>query len=521
MQIVNNMLNIIQKTLLDIRAKVFWPVFLLLICTILCRFLLGNDFDSRAAFLNNKMLYYFSDGFSLVTFGILVLIIFIFFSPLGKLKIGGEHAKPLLNRWNWFTITLCTTIATGILFWGVSEPLYHLEAAPEYLHIKPGSEESVRFALSILYMHWSFIPYAIYAMPALAFAISYYNDGKVFSISSLFLGIELNPKWKNILDAICLFSLVAGMSASLGSGILVISGGIAQVFDLSSGSLLKFCVMICIVLSFVVSAQTGLLKGIKWLSLVNTYALILLALLILFSQNLYEVCSMSLLGLKEFATHFFRNAFLGISFQDRTWSNSWTVFYWSNWMAWAPITALFLGKISRGYRVRTFLFFNFILPSCFSMIWMSIFGTASIIQEQNGMGLIEEMHHNGPEGVIFKLLANFPYSIIIVLFFIFIVYISFVTAADSNTEAMSQLSLKPNPKEEISSSNYLKMIWGFLVGFIAFVMIESSGIEGIKILSNLGGLPVLFILSIAGVLLLRRCITSFNRKEQDGIESDN
>ena len=137
------------------------------------------------------------------------------------------------------------------------------------------------------------------------------------------------------------------------------------------------------------------------------------------------------------------------------------------------------------------------------------------------MGLIEEMHHNGPEGVIFKLLANFPYSIIIVLFFIFIVYISFVTAADSNTEAMSQLSLKPNPKEEISSSNYVKMIWGFLVGFIAFVMIESSGIEGIKILSNLGGLPVLFILSIAGVLLLRRCITSFNRKEQDGIESDN
>ncbi len=49
----------------------------------------------------------------------------------------------------------------------------------------------------------------------------------------------------------------------------------------------------------------------------------------------------------------------------------------------------------------------------------------------------------------------------------------------------------------------MKVIWGVLIGTITWVMIpfsgngNSSGLDGIKMLSNLGGLPTLLMLVVA------------------------
>src|SRR3546814_19350815 len=59
-------------------------------------------------------------------------------------RSGGPDAKPLLDRWRWFAVTLCTTIATGILFWGVAEPLFHLNEPPKMLGLEPGSDGAAK-----------------------------------------------------------------------------------------------------------------------------------------------------------------------------------------------------------------------------------------------------------------------------------------------------------------------------------------------------------------------------------------
>ena len=38
-----------------------------------------------------------------------------------------------------------------------------------------------------------------------------------------------------------------------------------------------------------------------------------------------------------------------------TWPQSCSLFYWANWLTWAPITALFLGKLLISYFKKTFL----------------------------------------------------------------------------------------------------------------------------------------------------------------------
>ena len=39
------------------------------------------------------------------------------FSKFGNTVIGGKDAKPILGKFNWFAISLCTTIAAGLMFW--------------------------------------------------------------------------------------------------------------------------------------------------------------------------------------------------------------------------------------------------------------------------------------------------------------------------------------------------------------------------------------------------------------------
>ena len=159
--------------------------------------------------------------FSISTFLFLLICIWTYFSKLGSIRIGGSEAKPILNRWRWFSITLTTTIAIGILFWATAEPLYHLYAPPSGM-AEPESKDAARFAMSTMFLHWTFTPYGIYTLAGLVFALVYYNLRQPFSLGSMLYpltGKTLSPKVSDWVDAVCLYSLVAGMAASLGAGI--------------------------------------------------------------------------------------------------------------------------------------------------------------------------------------------------------------------------------------------------------------------------------------------------------------
>jgi len=83
-------------------------------------------FLTHATALNDGILALFSNLFAFAGFLFLITCLWAALSPLGRVKIGGAKAVPLLSRWNWVAITLTTTIAIGIIFWGTAEPLYHL-----------------------------------------------------------------------------------------------------------------------------------------------------------------------------------------------------------------------------------------------------------------------------------------------------------------------------------------------------------------------------------------------------------
>lgn len=494
------------------QAKLKVPVFiiplLLLLFAVVYSLTETEAFLREVTYLNDWILYYFGRLYSVATLLFLILCVSIYISPLGKVTIGGRGTPPLLNRLEWFSVTLCTTIAIGILFWASAEPLYHLHLPPVGVGIAPDSDAAAIFALSTMFMHWTFTPYGIYTLAAVIFALAYYNMGQKFSLGSLLyplLGKPVSPRLSDLIDAICLYSLVAGMAASLGAGILTMSGGINRFFDLPSGPYTLLAICILIVGSFILSSISGLLKGIRILSNLNLYVFVLLALFIFVFGSTGFILRFGKEGLIDYVSNFLPRS-IGIN-MDKEWSDDWTSFYWANWLAWTPITAIFLGRIGVGYTVREFIQVNLLYTSLFSIVWMMIFSGESIHLDHvnQNSDLYRTLQAQGPENVMFAVFEHLPLTSFTGISFIAASFISYVTGADSNTSVMGALCTTNISPDSPESPTWIKVIWGVLIGFIAWVMVANAGIDGIRMTSNLGGFPALFLMlavSLGAIRLL-------------------
>ncbi len=521
----------------NLNHVVFWPPFLLLLVAVLLNFVAPEQFNQLINTTNDWVLFNFGWLFSLVAFLAVLLCFFICFSSFGNVRIGGENAKPLMHMWNWFSITVCTTIAVGILLWATAEPIFHFTSPPASKGIDAGTGQAASFAMATMYLHWTFTPYAIYAAASLMFAFSYYNMKKPYSLGSplapLF-GDWIAGKLGNVVDAVCLYSLVAGMAASLGGGILILAGGLSHLAPevIDGKSPILWSIIACVIITtFVISSATGLMKGIRILSTINTYALFALAFFILLFGPTVFILTFGLESFGQYITGFFEMNLYADSLtalkldaddhQIKPWSLGWTTFYWAVWLAWTPITACFLGQICFGRTVREVMLVNFVFPSLFSAAWMAIFSGSALYLEMAANANFEELIQADAEGnthyeqVTFAMFNYFPFSTLLVAFYVGSTFICFVTSADSNTTAMAAISSTGITPENSEGGLGIKVAWGVTVGLVAWVMICFADIEGIKIISTLGGFPAA-ILILMVIFSLAKVVWNFEKYNKVG-----
>ena len=517
----NQRVSPFRSVLGELNHFVFWPPFVFLLAVVVLNFTSPEQFNKLTTAAQSWILFNFGWLFSICAFACILICILVFFSKFADVRLGGVDAKPLMNRWNWFAITICTTIATGILFWATAEPLCHFGSPPPGLGIEPESPRAATFAISTMYLHWTFTPYAIYAVVSLTFAFAYYNMCKPFSLGSTVVPLlgdrATTGQMGNLIDAVCLYALVAGMAASLGTGIMAISGGLNLLFGLPSNQLAWAAIAIFIVGCFIVSSATGLMKGIRILSDLNVKALMCLVVIgFLFGPTVFIV-NLGLESLGIYLSDFFAmNLFNGMV-NERTavesgeaasyWSHNWTLFYWAVWIAWAPISACFLGRIAYGRTVREFMMFNLVLPALFGMFWMAVFSGIALHMQMEGVAdLFAILNGEGPNQgyafVTFEVFKTFPLAQGVIAFYVISLFICFVTSADSNTSAMAAISSTGISPDNPEGNIVVKVLWGTTVGTVAWVMISFAKVDGVKIISTLGGFPaaILLVLIIGSLI---------------------
>lgn len=511
-----------MNSLKKLRPLVFLPAFLLLLLTVILNFISYEWFLRITTVATTFMTNEAGWVFSLVGVTCVLLIVFAYFSPLGNVKIGGPKAKPILKKKTWFAITLTTTIAAGILFWGTAEPINHLTSPPASLGIEPMSPEAAVFAMETMYLHWTFIPYAFYSVPTIVFAFAYYNMKRSFSVGSQIspaLGKFNQGKLNVVVDTIILFAVSAAIASSFGTSVLNMGGGVNSLTGIDNGRTLWIIITIIGTIAFIVSSSTGLLRGIKVLADFNIYIYyIIIGILILLGPTVY-MFSVGTESFGGFLTNFFEKAlFTGTAAND-DWSSSWTTFYWSNWIAWAPVTAVFLARIAYGYKVKEIIMMNFVIPGFFSIIWMTVLSGSAINFQMTGkVDIASIMNEQGTGAAAYAVLEQLPFSGIIIALYLVAVMLSFITATDSTTNAMAGISSKGISQGTQEAPVIIKIVWGLIVAAIALIFIIAFDIEGIKTLSYLGGFPALFlgILSILSLIFIMKNpqkFDSFSKKE--------
>ena len=483
-----------------IKPLAFYPPFLLLLAAVALNFADQETFNSWTTQAHVWVIDNFGQLYCAGALVMLVVSVAVFFSPCGRWVIGGPDAKPLLTRWRLFAIALTAGIAIGIVFFGAGEPISHLANPPQSLSIEPFTEDAALFAMASTYLHWTFVPYGMYCVVGLMFALAYYNMGKPFSLGSPLypiLGDRGTRFLADVIDAICLYALVAGMAASLGGGMLLIGDGLQYLLGITPTKTVLALIAAACVTTFTLSAVSGLQKGIRLLATINTIIFISLMAFVLIVGPTAYIAKLGCQSAGVFVRDFFQNSLCLWADGQDPWPEKWTMFYWSWWFAWTPIIGVFLGRISYGYTVRQFIVFNLILPSVFGAVWFSIFGgTAIYMQLYQDVGLVELLDSKGPESIIYGVLAQLPLASYVIPVFLFTVFLSFVTCADSTTSAMSGLSSTGISPDSSEPPSLLKVLWGTLAGTIAWIMISFAGLDGLRMVSNLGGLAG-FVLCMA------------------------
>lgn len=490
-----------------LRSIVFWPSFIVLILAVTLSLVNVKQFAATLNKMVTGSMGLFGGIYELVAMVMLIVCIFLYFSPFGRVRIGGSKAKPMFKPFTYFAVCLAMTVAIGILFWGALEPIYHVTQPPKSLGIVPESPDSAVFAISQVFLHWTFTPYAIYGVPTVLFAFVYYNMKKSFSVSSMLTplyGDKVEGKLGQVIDSIIVFSMVLGVATTLGVGTLTVSGGLNYVFGIPSNRLTWLIVCSAIVTAFVISAITGLMNGIKKLSEINLYIFIFFLLwVILFGPTAFNI-NLGIEGLGSYLSKFFQKSlFTGAAAGDQ-WPIWWTIWDIACWMAWAPVSAVFLGRVSYGYKVKDVIMINVFLSALFSVLWFTFFsGTAIHMEIFQHLGLGEVLKKQGNEMVTYAFFSHLPLGKVISVIFVITAFLTYIAGSDSMCTTLAGLSTYGISPDSPEPPMYLKIVWGVVLGAVAWITMSFAGLDGLKGLSNLGGIPTLILLIPVTISLVK------------------
>jgi choline-glycine betaine transporter len=113
------------------------------------------------------------------------------------------------------------------------------------------------------------------------------------------------------------------------------------------------------------------------------------------------------------------------------------------------------------------------------------------------------LNEQGVEHVLYQMFQQLPASGLMIAFLLFVAFISFVTAADSSTDVIANLCSKGvTADSDLDGNPLLKIVWGLIIGTVSWVMVAFVGVDGVKMLSNLGGLPGMILVLLASTSLI-------------------
>ncbi|ENY5524853.1 BCCT family transporter [Staphylococcus pseudintermedius] len=478
-------------------GKKFSPVFLVSAIIVFAIVLIGVFIPTQFGEFTNTIKLWITDKlgwyYLILTTIIVFFCIFLIFSPIGKLKLGRPNDKPEFNTVSWFAMLFSAGMGIGLVFYGAAEPISHFASPP---NADPQSTEAFTESLRSTFFHWGFHAWAVYGVVALALAYAQFRKGEPGLLSKTLrpiLGDHVDGLIGTIIDVLAVFATVIGVAVSLGMGALQISGGLNYLFGLPNTIVTQSIIIVVVTILFIMSAWSGLSKGIQYLSNLN----IGLGTLLLIT-GLIVGPTVLILNMFTSSTGSLLNSFLFNSFdaaatnpQKREWMSDWTLYYWGWWLSWSPFVGVFIARVSKGRSIREFISGVLLVPVIVSFIWFSVFGVLGIETAKKH----KEIFDMSAETQLFGVFNHIPLGIVLSIIALLLIASFFITSADSATFVLGMQTTNGS----LNPSAFIKVTWGIAQSLIAFVLLLSgdgdgeAGLNALQSAAIISALPFSFI----------------------------
>ena len=420
-------------------------------------------------------------------------VIVIALSNFGTIRLGTADERPEFKTTSWIAMMFAAGMGIGLMFYGAAEPLaMYRDGVPGH------NEHEVGTAMAQTMFHWTLHPWAVYAIIGLAIAYSTFRLGRKQLLSSAFIpliGEKAANGWPGkLIDAFAVFATIFGTACSLGLGALQISSGLeASGFVDNPSTKLTIGIVSVLTLAFLLSAMSGVSKGIQWLSNANMVVAAILAIFVFVFGPTVAQLNMLPTAVGSYLQNFFEMAARTAESSDGQageFLSSWTIFYWAWWISWSPFVGTFLARISRGRTVREFCLGVMLVPAGLSTVWFAIFGGTAIKMEQAGESIVGD---GSNEEQLFNLLHSLPGGYVMGVFALILLGTFFITSADSASTVMA--SMTQSGKTE--AKPWLAAMWGLATAFVGLTLLISGGSDALNSLQSVtivAATPFLFIL---------------------------
>lgn len=484
---------------------IFWPSLLLVI---IATFSLVIFKDSAGPVIENMMTainYRLDWAFEFLTIGLFIILLWLMLGRYGRVKLGGVDDQPEFSRFSWGGMLFCASMGTSIMFWSIVEPLYYYTGPP--FGIESGSKEAADFAVSYGLFHWGISAWALYALPAVVMAYSFYvrkdPSLKISAACRGVLGKHADGLVGKVIDILVIWSMIGGLGTSLGLGVPMVSAVIGSIFNIEPSLTLNLIIIVIWTVIFSASAYMGLYKGIRKLSDWNVYMALGLAIFVIIVGPTLFLLSYFTNSLGIMLDNFMRMSLYTDPINKSGFPQTWTVFYWAWFAATAPFIGIFVARISKGRTIRELIFNVLMWGSIGSWLYFGVFGGYAIDLELSGkVALTEILSEQGGQAVIVAVLNSLPLPLVVSIFFVILGFIFLATSLDSASYVIASVATKELTGEE-EPARWHRLLWGVLLSALAISLTIVGGLKVVQTSSVLVSVPVLVMYVLLSVSLIK------------------
>ena len=431
----------------------------------------------------------------IIGLGVLIVSLWISFSPIGKITLGKPGEKPKYGFWTWGAMVFTCGLAADILFYSLCEWIYY---AQEPHVAEMGSIQD--WASTYPLFHWGPTVWSFYATLAACFGFMLHVRGvkkqKYSEACRAILGPHTDRAAGRFIDVLAVIALIAGTATTFSVATPLLSAALTSLVGVQSSKYLTIAILVITCLVYTAAVLKGI-RGVSWLANACMYLFgALLAYVLLFGGQARYIIETGFTALGNMFQNYIGLSTWTDALRTSSFPQNWTIFYWAYWMVWAVASPFFMGSISRGRTVKQVILGTYIFGVSSTLVSFIVLGNYGLGLQM--MGKMDVLGFYGACGDLYEtviaILGTLPCHQIVLGLLALSMIAFYATSFDSITLVASQYSYRELTGGE-EAGRGMKLFWAILLILLPIALIFSEGsMNNLQTVSIIAAFPIAMVI---------------------------